>query len=149
LNKLEGIGFLSSRRDGKRKYYKANMDFPMYFEFLKIFTKTKVIADLIKDELLDVDGIDLAFFHGSPVIKGEIDDELALCVISNIKKEDVVEIVNRISKIISREITLNVYTSKDLLNKTNKDYYMIKNIFNDHKEFILGDEELYKLQIPK
>ena len=51
LNHLEDISLLESRMDGNQKYFKFNIEHPIYPDLKSIYLKTRGIGDAIRNEL--------------------------------------------------------------------------------------------------
>ena len=72
LASLVSGDLLTSRKDGKRVYYKVNQDCPIVEELQTIFVKTSGIADVINSSLRRLGGkIEIAFVYGS-VARAEV-----------------------------------------------------------------------------
>ena len=65
LGNLSATSLVTPRRDGNRLYFRANTDHPLYPELHGLVTKTTGIATELRQALMPVDGIDLAFIFGS------------------------------------------------------------------------------------
>jgi DNA-binding transcriptional ArsR family regulator len=65
LTSLASKGFVLTRRDGNRLYYRANTAHPLYPELHGLARKTSGISGELRRALATVEGIDLAFIFGS------------------------------------------------------------------------------------
>lgn len=65
LGNLTTSDLVIPRRDGNRLYFRANTSNPLYPELHGLVTKTTGITTVLRQALLPVDGVDLAFIFGS------------------------------------------------------------------------------------
>ena len=65
LGNLSSAGLVTPRRDGNRLYFRANTGHPLYPELHGLVIKTTGIATELRQALLPVVGIDVAFIFGS------------------------------------------------------------------------------------
>ena len=70
MHTLTSAGIAIERKDGNRRVFQANAKCPIVAELQSIARKTSGIADLIREGLGDIGGIESAFIFGS-VAKGE------------------------------------------------------------------------------
>jgi DNA-binding transcriptional ArsR family regulator len=64
LQKLVGAGLLTERRDGNRRYVRANASHPLYRPVREIVLKTGGLADVLRNAL-GTTGVDAAAVYGS------------------------------------------------------------------------------------
>jgi len=64
VEKLVGAGLLAERRDGNRRYLKANAAHPLFHPVREIVLKTEGLADVLRDALAGAD-IEWALVYGS------------------------------------------------------------------------------------
>ena len=65
LTSLAAKGFVQTRRDGNRLYYRANATHPLYPELHGLARKTSGLVGELRRALAAVDGIEFAFIFGS------------------------------------------------------------------------------------
>lgn len=65
LAKLAQADLVTSRRDGNRRYYRANPDHPLHDDLRRLVLKTAGLRDVLADALAPVDGIEVALVFGS------------------------------------------------------------------------------------
>lgn len=139
LKKLESAGFLFSKEEGNVKYFWLNTDNPIYEELKGIMFKTQVMGDTLKNLILKVPGIAVAFIYGS-VAKGEerAASDIDLMVIGSI---DSVELHSRISKIEEKiKRTINYHLMREKEFKSGKTPFL-KRILDEKKIFLAGNEK--------
>jgi predicted nucleotidyltransferase len=65
LLELEGAGILKSRQGGKERYYSINASYPLIKEYKQIILKTVGFENLLRDMLLEIEGVSSAYIFGS------------------------------------------------------------------------------------
>jgi DNA-binding transcriptional ArsR family regulator len=70
LEKLSASDLVTSRRDGNRRYYRANSTHPLFPDLQQLVLKTSGLRDVLAGALGDVKGIEVAFVFGSLASSG-------------------------------------------------------------------------------
>ena len=65
LEKLTKADLLTDRRDGNRRYYRANAGHPLFPVLQEMVLKTAGLRDVLADSLTGVKGVKIAFVFGS------------------------------------------------------------------------------------
>lgn len=65
LTKLLGAELVSSRRDGNRRYYRANTAHPLFPDLQQLVLKTARLREVLAEALQGVKGVEVAFVFGS------------------------------------------------------------------------------------
>lgn len=82
LNRFEKAGLISSEREGNRKYYRANSQYPLFSELQQIALKYFGI-DQVLDQVIDKLGsVEKVYLIGN-MAKGQNSDIVDLAIISN------------------------------------------------------------------
>ena len=113
LNRFEEAGLIWSHKDGNKKMYQVNTNFPMFNELQKIAFKhfgiDQIIGQVI-EKLGDVEAVyltgELAQGLDSPIIDISI-------VGNNVDASYLAELVNKAEKVIDRRIRTILYKEKD------------------------------------
>ena len=113
LNRFEEAGLIWSHKDGNKKMYQVNTNFPMFNELQKIAFKhfgiDQIIGQVI-EKLGDVAAVyltgELAQGLDSPIIDISI-------VGNNVDASYLAELVNKAEKVIDRRIRTILYKEKD------------------------------------
>ena len=113
LNRLESAGMLTSKMKGNRKYFQANTSHPLYSEIHNIIRKhiglDHIIANIV-ERLGDVQQVylvgDFAKGLDSPIID--------LIFIGNIDKTYLVQLIDKVEKLIKRKIRYLIYTEEEM-----------------------------------
>ena len=142
LRSLEGIGLLTSRKEGNLKYYSLNKGFLLYDELRSIIQKTRGAIGILKETLSREKKIDYAFIFGSiasgtETAKSDID----LMVIGDVPLEKLLQLMRSPEKSIGREINPSLYSIKDYKIRIKKKDPFIVRIMNEPKIMLIGDND--------
>jgi predicted nucleotidyltransferase len=113
IEKLVGGELLVERRDGNRRYLRANERHPLFAAVREIVLKTEGLASVVA-EALGGDGIDFALVFGSiasgtPLASSDVD----LLVVGPIGLREVVRRLQTAQDTLGREINPIVWTRKE------------------------------------
>lgn len=122
-------------------YYSLNKEYPLYDELKNIVFKTVGIQGALKEILLPINGIETAFIYGS-YAKNEsnIKSDVDLFIIGNIDEDVLLPEINKLEKLLHREINYSLYSRKDFTKKKNNNDSFIKDIVENKKIFLIGDK---------
>lgn len=143
LGKLEKLGIVVSKKDGNRVNFSANSKHPLYPEIRNLVLKTSGLADILK-EVLDIDGIKLAFIFGS-LAQGQekAESDIDLMVIGNIGLRKLSTALSGLSNRIGREINPHAITRDEFLERIKTKEHFIASVMAAPKLWIKGtDDEL-------
>jgi DNA-binding transcriptional ArsR family regulator len=65
LEKLSAVDLVTSRRDGNRRYYRANASHPLFPDLQQLVLKTSGLREVLVEALHGVKGVEIAFVFGS------------------------------------------------------------------------------------
>lgn len=110
VDKLVRAGLLTERRNGNRRYLRANVRHPLFRPVREIVLKTDGLVDVLR-AALGTDGIDLALVFGSiaaptPTAGRSID----LLVVGDVGLRGTVRRLRTAEDALGREIVPNVWT---------------------------------------
>lgn len=142
LERLVDADLVKRTRSGRRVYYQANADHPLFPELRGIVLKTVGLVDVLREALEPLaDRIDVAFVFGS-MAAGEprADSDVDLMVVGRVGLREVVEPLREAEGKIGREITPIVYTPAELAVRVTERQYFVCRVLEGPKIFIIGDE---------
>lgn len=114
LNRLEGLGILTSRRERNVKYYRINRSCPIYTELKGLVFKTSGLATLLKNHLGKLGRIDRAFIYGSFASGQEgARSDIDLMIVGEIDLSTVRQRLREIEAEVNREINETVYSPEE------------------------------------
>jgi predicted nucleotidyltransferase len=141
LRSLEKAGVFVHRKQGNLIYYYLNKKYPLFDEYKSIIFKTIGVRGLIRDVLTKLDGIKAAFLYGSFAKNEEkADSDIDLFLVGNIDERKLVYGINRLEKVLKREINYTIYSPVDFHNKLQKREGFIVDVMENPKIFLIGDE---------
>ncbi len=141
LRSLEGIGLLSSRKEGNLKYYSLNKEFILYDELKSIFMKSRGIYSILKDALAGKKDIEFAFVYGS-FASGEetFMSDIDLMVIGKIPLEKLLKLLREPEHALGREINASLYEYSEMRKRLRKGDAFITQVINGPLVMLRGDE---------
>ena len=143
LKQLTAAGLVIKDIQGRQTYYRANKNSPVFAEIKSIVTKTMGVRDVLYDSLKPLSNrVGAAFIYGS-VAKGieKPGSDLDLMVIGNITFGEVVACLQKAQETLLREINPTVYPVAEFQNTIAKGDYFLRNVLNETKIFIIGDDD--------
>lgn len=146
LGKLGQADLVTSRRDGNRRYYRANASHPLFADLQQIVLKTAGLRDVLADALKSVKGIKVAFVFGSLAAgSGKAASDVDLLVIGDTGLRALAPALRKASESLGREINPVTMTAAEYA-KGRKKHPLLLDITAKEKLFILGGaDELERL----
>jgi len=140
LSNLEIIGLLTSKKSGNIKQYKINKNMPIYEELTNIILKTEGVAKILKEKLLEIGDIKIAFIYGSFASKkAGIKSDLDLFLIGKIKEKQLILFINKLEKELSREINYVLFETKEFEERINNKNPFVSNVIKEPEIMLIGD----------
>lgn len=140
LNKLEGLGLLSSYRKGNQRYFKVNKKLPIYEELKMIFIKTDGLASELKQTLVRVKGIEQAFIYGSWAEGRErLQSDIDIFIVGNIDENNINKGLNEMEKKLKREVNYVIFERNELRKRIRENDPFVKNVIEGKKIFLVGE----------
>lgn len=148
LAALTEAQILTSRKEGNRVYYKANLALPGIEDLQSLFIKTAGITDIVKSGLRNfLTESDVAFIYGS-LARGEsiATSDVDVMIVGDLKLSAMASALKKLENTLEREVSVTIYSHSEFLQKTKKDDAFIKTVLKDKKIFLKGNElELEKM----
>jgi predicted nucleotidyltransferase len=119
LEALVGSGILIRRQDGRRIYYKANTESPVFPEMSGLIKKTAGMVPALKTELKRFDDrIELALLYGS-VARGEEKpaSDVDLMIVGSLKQIDLLPSLRKLESRFGREVNVTLFSSEEFRRK--------------------------------
>lgn len=115
LEQFERSAIVVKTARGNQRLYSVNTRHPIYPELRSICFKTFGLAEVIAGELSPFkDRISLAFVFGSIAQRTErADSDVDLMVVGDVDVIDLGEAIERIQKVLGREVDLNLHTPEE------------------------------------
>lgn len=144
--KLSAADLVTSRRDGNRRYYRANISHPLFTDLQQIVLKTSGLRDVLVEALSGVEGVEIAFVFGSLASgTGKAASDVDLMVIGDVGLRTLAPRLRRASERIGREINPATLTVAEFT-KGRKSNPFLDDVLAKEKLFVKGDShELERL----
>lgn len=115
LNSLEKAGMLVSESEGNKKFFRANVEHPLYEQLHQIVLKQVGIDQIISNVTKRLGNLEMVYLTGSfsRGLDGPIVD---LLLIGDIDKIYLVGLIEKVEKLINRKIRYLVYQRAEFEN---------------------------------
>lgn len=146
LKLLVDTGIVRRFEQGHQVYFQANQDSPVFSELKSLITKTTGVAGTLQHALAPIaDRINIALVYGS-IAKGEENrrSDVDLLVVGDVTFAEVVKALRTAQDILGREINPAVYPVDEFRSKVLENHYFIRDILDDPKICIIGDQNELK-----
>jgi len=130
LESLVAAGLLLRRQDGRRTYFKANADSPLFPELHGLFDKTTGLVPALKSALTRFDArIQLAFLYGS-VARGEEHSasDVDLMVVGTLKQIDLLPALRKLETRFRRDVNVTLYSPDEFRRKLAADDHFLHSV---------------------
>ena len=127
LESLVSVGLLLRRQDGRRTYYKANADSPLFRDLHGLLDKTSGLVPALMTTLKSFDDlIELAFLYGS-VARGEEHSasDVDLAIVGTLKQIDLLPALRKLEGRFHREVNVTLFSPEEFRRKlAAKDHFL-------------------------
>jgi DNA-binding transcriptional ArsR family regulator len=146
LARLQQLGVVTCRLEGRQKYYQANVRSPVCEELKGLAVKTTGLADHLREALKSLTHqIQIAFIYGS-FAQGDATSEsdVDLILVGDLSSREAPACLVRIGTQLGREINCTVYTLKEFKKKIREKHHFIIAILKLPKIYLVGNEDALK-----
>ena len=146
LEKLSASDLVTSRRDGNRRYYRANSSHPLFPDLQQLVLKTSGLRDVLADALRDIKGVEVAFVFGSLASSaGKAASDVDLFVIGDVGLRGLATALRGVGEVLAREINPVTMTAEEFRKRRAKDSF-VQDVLGKEKLFVKGNaNELERL----
>jgi predicted nucleotidyltransferase len=127
LESLVTSGLLLRRYDGRRTYFKANVESPLFPDLKGLMEKTAGVIPALQAALKRFgDRIELALLYGS-IARGEERPgrDVDLMIVGRLKQIDLLPALRKIETRFRREVNVTLYSPEEFLGKlTTRDHFL-------------------------
>ena len=128
LESLVASGLLLRRQDGRRAYFKANADSPLFPELKGLIEKTAGIVPVLKTALSKFgDRIDVAILYGS-IARGQehAGSDVDLMIVGSVKQIDLLPALRKLESGFRRELNATIFAPNEFRRKlADKDHFIV------------------------
>lgn len=139
---LGKAGILEQWRDGRRVYFKADPNSPVYPDLRNLFEKTASLIPSIGQELEPYgDRIQSAFVYGS-IARSQEDSgsDIDLMLVGAVGLADLAPALRRAERSLGRPVNPVLYSIDEFQRKVKSHDHFLSTVSNGTKQFIKGDE---------
>jgi predicted nucleotidyltransferase len=146
VEKLCAADLLLSRRDGNRRYFKANTTHPLFPDLHQLVLKTAGLREVLAEALQDIDGVELAFVFGSLASgTGKAGSDVDFLVIGDVGLRTLAPRLRKAAEWLGREINPVTMTASDFVRDRNDKPFLL-DVLAREKLWVKGNaDELARL----
>lgn len=143
LQSLVSSGILRRRQDGRRIYFQAETESPIFDELRGIITKTLGVTEALRDALSKFDArVACAFLYGSVARRQEHTlSDIDLMVIGSVGLYELSPPLRALEKKFKREINATCYSPEEFRKKAEAENHFVMSVLRGEKTFLKGDED--------
>ncbi len=130
LNSLSLSGVLERKQDGRRTYYKARKDSPVFDDLRELLLKTAGIVPALQSELSRFSGkIRWAAIYGS-MARGEegAQSDIDLLIVGDVATGDLLPVLRRVERRFRREVNVKRYSEREFRDKLRGGDHFLKSV---------------------
>jgi len=138
--RLEASGLLESEAEGRRKYYRANRQAPVFPDLRTLLVKTIGLGDLLKEHVTQISGeITVAFLYGSyPRGEDTANSDIDLMVVGSISGRTLSRVLSPARESLAREINPVIMTEPEFRKKAAQGNHFLHAVLAEPKTFLIG-----------
>jgi len=142
LRRMERLGVLVARQEGREKYYRINDRHPLFPEFKQIVYKTAGLGESLREAVVEVSGIDAAFIFGSVAKGGErATSDIDLFVLGKPDQSGLASALHEAEGRLGREINLVIMAPDEWQRRRDAHESFIDELLRSPKIPLVGDEQ--------
>ena len=140
LRSLVASGILRQRRDGRRLYFQAETESPIFPELSGLVAKTLGVTEALRSALAKFkDGVACAFLYGSVARRQEHAlSDVDLVVIGQIGLADLSAPLRALERKFGREFNVTSYTPGEFSRKVEARNHFVMSLLRGEKVFLKG-----------
>jgi predicted nucleotidyltransferase len=140
LNSLSVSGVLERKQDGRRTYYKARKDSPVFGDLRDLFLKTAGIVPALQSELSRFsDKIRWAAIYGSIARSEEgAQSDIDLLVVGDVATGDLLPVLRRVERRFAREVNVKRYSEREFRDKLREGDHFVKSVVRGKVISLIG-----------
>lgn len=143
LDRLTASGILERKQDGRRMYYKARTDSPVFNDLHGLFSRTAGIVPALKSELTKLrDKIRWAAIYGS-VARGEegVKSDIDLLLVGDAGTSELLPVLRRMERQFGREVNAKRYSQKEFRDKMRAGDHFLKSVMKGKLVTLTGSPD--------
>lgn len=142
LEALVRVGVLEQRREGARRYFKAETRSPLYPELRGLVEKTAGVLPTLREVLASFDRrVRCAFVYGSMARSQEHAlSDVDLMIIGSVGLADLAPALRRAESRLGRDVNATSYSTRELRNRVAAGDHFVSEVLGGPKGFVKGDQ---------
>ena len=142
LSCLKQSGILRQRKDGRRTYYKAETQSPIFRELRSLFEKTVGLVPSLRAVLQPfANKIVCAFVYGSIARREEnAASDVDLMVIGTVGLSDLAPSLRKAEKRLGREVNVTNYSLDEFRKKVAEGDHFLTTVLKGSRQFVKGEQ---------
>lgn len=142
LYRLKEEGVFLSEKKGNLVYFRLNTLYPLFDELKSIVRKTIGVEGLLKEAILKLKGVKVAFIYGSfAKAKERAKSDVDLFLIGNIDEGQLIRQLNNMEKTIKREVNYTIFNQEEYKNKKKKKDSFVIDLLSNPKIMLVGSKD--------
>jgi len=139
LRALTSAGILLREKRGNLAYYRANRECPIFPELQGLMLKTAGLADVVREALATVDGVELAFIFGSMGRgAGDARSDVDVLVVGDAPFADIVAALLPAQEHLGREINPTVYATEEYRRRVAEKHHFLSRVLHEPRIMLIG-----------
>ncbi|MBI2973767.1 MAG: nucleotidyltransferase domain-containing protein [Armatimonadetes bacterium] len=141
LARLERLGLLVTRRQGREKYYRANERHPLFPDLKRIVYKTAGLGDVLREALAGIAGVGAAFIYGSVAKGGErVTSDIDLMVIGSPNPDRLHDALKKAEKALGRDVNVVTMGTDEWKERRRTRDAFVYDLLRSEKILLIGNE---------
>lgn len=143
LDSLTGSGILERRQDGRRTYYRARRNSPVFDELRGLFSKTAGIVPALQSELVRFgDKIHRGAIYGSMARNEEgAESDIDLLIVGDVTTTDLLPALRRVERRFGREVNVKRYSEREFRDKMRDGDHFLKSVVKGKLVWLIGSPD--------
>lgn len=112
LNRLEEAGIIKAEKEGNKKLFTVNRDYPLFKEVRTLMMKTVGVEEILQKVIARLGKLDKVYLTGS-LARGLEGPTIDLYVIGEVNREYLDELNRKAEKLAGKKIRMAVFTLKE------------------------------------
>jgi len=142
LQNLAQLGLILSERRVNATYYQANVEHFLFPELKRIILKTEAVGDRLREALLTLGDIRVAFIYGSTARGTEVaSSDIDLMVIGEVNLDALDRAIDRLEEGVGRTVNYTLFSTVEWQERVSQGQSFITDVLTHEKVFLIGDED--------
>ncbi len=139
LRALAQAGIVTREKRGNLAFFRANRESPLFPEIRGLMLKTAGLKDVVREALVQVQGVQLAFIFGS-VAKGTADSrsDVDVLIVADAAFADIASALLVAQQRLGRDISPTVYSPAEFAEKLAEKHYFLTAVLQQPKIALIG-----------